>query len=346
MVVRLPIMLDVPEEDYTVLRPVFHIAICDILRLDATIPCVFVLDALDESLALARSGGMQRLFRQLAQLVVPTVLTMRTEFWRDRLSDFGTLYGNIISVPGRCPKLKRVVLYELLNWDNKQIILLAKRYRDSLQDTEQRTNISELISVFSSGNYESLYGDIPRRPLFLRFILETVATHGPHTATRVSLFNEWTIAKIRRDIEAPTKFGGMRIPISSENAGSDEIVSVAYKAMEIAACEMVQVCGKCVELKPTCELGAVVRRLGECGVHVEASGIILNTLLLPVSSRLPGQDLTVRFAHRTFQEYFLARCIVKKQIDLSEDNIPKDVIEWLEAIRYHDKQSITDSVVF
>ena len=290
-------------------------------------------DYLDESVALAMTGGMLMLFRQIAHLRVPTVLTMRTEFWRDRLNDFRSLYGDVISTPGKDPTNRHIRLYELLNWEDNQIIALAGRYLDTLQDETQRAHVLQLIELLRSGGYTDLYGDIPRRPLFLQFILDTVAAQGPHSATRISLFDEWAIGKIRRDIEEPARKGGTRVSIAGEYASTDEVVKVAYRAMEIAAGEMLMRTSEGLGLLPSCSAGAIQRKLEEDGMHVETIALVLNSLLVPVTSRPPGEDLPVRFAHRAFQEYFLAKAVSHGVVGCTTDQLPASVRDWLTAIQ-------------
>jgi hypothetical protein len=159
-------------------------------------PAALILDGLDESFYLTRRGGLQILLNLLRDVKVPVVLTARTEFFRARQADFTTLFGLTGAGPGR---RRRIRLVELLPWDDAQIALLARRYHDSLADPDEQQRLRRLITSIEQGAYRSFYGNIPRRPLFLRLILETVACHDVHRVGRARLFAEWARLKVVRD---------------------------------------------------------------------------------------------------------------------------------------------------
>ena len=57
-------------------------------------------------------------------------------------------------------------LAELLPWENNDIALLARRYRNKVVTEDQRLCLDELIRIVESDLYNELYGDIRRRPMF------------------------------------------------------------------------------------------------------------------------------------------------------------------------------------
>jgi hypothetical protein len=170
-------------------------------------PVVLIIDGLDESVYFSRRGGLQLVFNQVRELEVPVVFTARTEFWGQRLADFTEMFGDA-KHPNR-RQHRRVRLIELLPWENNDIALLARRYRNKVATEDQRHRLDELVRIVESDSYNELYGDIPRRPLFLRFILETVSEHGVQHTGRAQLFYLWAKAKITRDILRPMRWGNI-----------------------------------------------------------------------------------------------------------------------------------------
>jgi hypothetical protein len=271
---------------------------------DRTAPVVLILDGLDESVYFTRRGGLQALFNQLHQVLVPVLLTARSELWHSRQQDFAASFGE--SVPKGKGKLRRIRSIELLPWTTTEIENLARRYSDTLR-ANQRERLEELLATIRSGEYETLYGDIPRRPLFLRFILETVAEQGVRRTGRAALFYDWARMKVQRDITQPRKWGGEgRAPIGLVDESTDMAVRLSFIAMMLAAFQMSQVVDGVLELLPSCTLDEVLlsdNRLSGIGDPI---GLFLNSLLAPGSVGLAHKPLEVRFAHRAYQEFFLS----------------------------------------
>lgn len=88
-------------------------------------------------------------------------------------------------------------------------------------------------------------------------------------------------------------------------------MAIAFAAMEVAAHLMTQVHqdGRLL-LLPHCDLRAVTETLPALASSADLSGLILNSLLVPLDLRLSDTQ-HVRFSHQLFQEFFLARYLVK-----------------------------------
>src|SRR5204862_564473 len=106
----------------------------------------------------------------------------RSEFWYARLNDFATSIGQ--TTEQGTQRRRKIRLVELLPWSKEQIAELARRYQQSLSNPDQQSRIDKLITSIEDGSYLDFYGDIPSRPLFLRFILDTVAERDVHRTGR------------------------------------------------------------------------------------------------------------------------------------------------------------------
>jgi hypothetical protein len=149
-------------------------------------PMVLIIDGLDESIFFSYRGGLQWLFNHLREVLVPVVLLARAEFWHAKLGDFTTSIGQA-NQKGE-ERGRKVKLIELLPWTDHEIGFLAKHYSDSLKESEQRSRLDQLIATIDNGSYTKFYGNIPSRPLFLKFILETVAERDVHHTGRAQLY--------------------------------------------------------------------------------------------------------------------------------------------------------------
>ena len=221
-----------PNEDQGVFDRLFNTAIRYLFR-ESSLPVTLLIDGLDESIYFSQRGGLQSLFNQLREFRFPVVLTARKEFWAQRQQDFSELFG-FSRKPGE-NQIRRIRLIELLEWNSRQIGDLARRYQVALAEKRQRDNLQGFIDIVDSDGYEKYYGDIPKRPLFLRFILETVADVGIHYTGKARLYYEWAENKIRRDIQRPMKWGDIgRQPIISDTESPDETLRLSFSRDDVS----------------------------------------------------------------------------------------------------------------
>ncbi len=293
---------------------------------------VLLFDAIDEAPLLNRKGGLQTFFQLLAQVRCRILMTVRSEFWDVHRADFEIAFGSA-SVSGRgTHNLKHHSLIRLLPWSNVEIARLIKRHRDSLEAEDEKARLQTLLELVEKGQYEQFYGDIPRRPLFLQCILQSVEAQGVQLTGRVRLLDRWCRLKILRDTRNPQRFNSTeRIPLSDDITTMEETISLALLVMEKAAHLMTQEKDGEVELLPFCD-ARELRSIEPQFDRITNSGLVLNSLLLPVSPRLPGTPLRLRFAHRAFQEFFLARFLLNEGYSLNTP-LPTTVQEWMEDLR-------------
>lgn len=286
-----------------------------------------LIDGVDESTYFTRKGGLQTLFNHLREVRAPVLLTVRRELWDERKADFETSFGELAKDPlERARKRRTAKLVELPFWTETQIVALATRFRDSLTEPSERDGVDAFISSVENGDYETLYGDIPKRPLFLQFILENAADGDLQTATRMQLVDRWIAHKIERDYHATN-----RAPIIDGIHSLDDTMTVAFLAMARAARVMTRIEPKALELRASCSLHEL-RAADERLARLDPTGVGLNTVLVPLPRR-KWQDVELRFAHRVFHELFLARQILEAPAAFTGVALPPGVAEWLEEAR-------------
>jgi hypothetical protein len=323
---------DFPGEEHPILAQLVRPVLQGLLH-DPDTPLIMVIDGIDESGFLSRQGSFQRLFNILQEIAIPVVLTMRTEFWEKGEESFASFAG----IPSRHgePWNRRVLRIELGPWNEEQIRLLIARYRDSLEEPEARARLAELDDHLCRGELARLFDDIPRRPLFLRLLLDTVAETGLPTAGtgRARLLHDWARLKLHRDVNAPIRAGGKgRLKISAGTGSEAASLQLAWEAMLWAAASMTELVEGVYELTPDCLLESILRSTESLRRIEDPLGLFLNTLLLPAEPSLLGGPLRVRFAHRAFQEFFLAWFSLLYPGNLHESPLPGSVLEWAAQI--------------
>lgn len=293
-----------------------------------------VIDGLDESPLLARRDGFQTLFNWLKDVNVPVVLTMRSEMWHARREAFSV---SQYPMSGKDkPRVKKFRLIELMMWEDAQILDLTKQYCQSNIEDVERKRLMSFYDLVKNGKYEEIYGDIPKRPLFLHLVLSSVMVKGlPDLKQgRGRLFRDWILYKVRRDLANPIAVGGKgRVPINP-NYSIDETIPVAWKVMVVAASQMLQVQDSQIELLDRCSLDNIMRKMDMTRGDYDDLGLFLNTLLVPVMKGLPYESIMVRFAHRAFQEFFLAWHVLDLRSEEMIDQYPLSVQEWIDTLRF------------
>ncbi|HEX2833228.1 MAG TPA: protein kinase [Thermoanaerobaculia bacterium] len=272
-----------------------------------------IVDALDESVTIGRSYGLHTFFNFFRRTMVPVIVTMRSEFWTARRADF---------TPGRSvveSTVQTLDVLELQPWTDAQILEAARLRYAETRAAEARERIRTFLAEVESGSYARFYGDIPRTPLFLRFILDVLDRRDSRNMTRRTLFRYWAEQKIARDVEAPRAKGGVRLPIRATVTSAAATIATAMQAMTEAAFQMTAVRDGVVELLPSCSFESIREAM-----HVQApdsaESLALNSLLITTSDAEPR----LRFAHRVFQEFFTAEAADR----FADARLPREVEAW------------------
>jgi len=294
------------------------------------LPIALVLDGVDESAILARSGGFQQLCNALHQVRIPFVLAMRTEFWLDRRSTFEAEIGSTASHGER--QIDRFQLIELTAWGPEQIGELVARYGRSQSDPERAERVARLAAIVGTAEFDRIYGDIPKRPLFLRFIVDSVAEVGlpGEGVGRARLFADWAERKIRRDLREPRRFRDEgRGGLTDRDENDDEVIQLAWEAMIAAARSMSTSRDGKLELEADCDVDVLLASSPRFERIAEPLRLCLFSLLRPSGERSLGRARRVRFGHRAYQEFFLAWSFGMKDGPPPGIELPETVRTWL-----------------
>lgn len=305
-------------------------AVLDNLLKRSDTNALLIFDGLDESPFLTRErGALQHFFNFFNQVRVPVVLTARTEFWTDKQADLQEPFGKVGSHKGGIRKYVRRA--ELIDWNAAEMIELARRFRESLAGGEGRARIDELIDALASGRYEEFYGDIPRRPLFLRMILDTVAARDVHRVRRAELVEEWALLKVERDVLESRRWGTSGRPPIANEVSTRATIELSFAAMEAAASIMMTVHEGRVLLLTSCDAKDIAARVPALSAAPEFDGLVLSSLLVPVETQ-SSRPRRVRFAHLLFQEFFLARHLAAHPVARGTYELPKETAAFLQEM--------------
>ena len=267
---------------------------------------LLVFDALDENRFYARLRGLHLLSNQLAELSCPIVLITRREHFEETFGDIGSALFEWSTK--NAPKREARVV-DLGLWEIEDVCEFLRGSLEGL-DTGEINRVNELIQLIEDRNYADLYGELPRQPLFLQFILSDVIEEGLQESNRCTLLSRWVARKIRRDrVAARESLGG--------DHDTADFVRRMLLIMEEVASRMVIVEEDRIELLETIGEDVVKSIAGGFfeGPIESVLGIVLNSVIVPSGVRSDDQDFQLRFLHRVFQEVFLSRFLKRKDAD-------------------------------
>jgi hypothetical protein len=327
------IFADLEEADRVIPSRMLR-GVWEYLLKDSDLPVVLVLDGLDESLVLTRRGGVQQLFNMLRTIEVPVIVAMRSEFWNSKQVEFESALGTPSTSGLR--KYVQIRVVELLPWSVDQIVGYVKRAFESEEDADRRGRLSALEASLATGEFDRIYEDIPRRPLFLEMIVQSVADKGLpiQRVRRAALFSEWARAKILRDIIEPVRRGGAgRILLQNRDETAEAIVEVSWTAMiqiadqlwKMEEDQMVLIAdADWSHLRNVCEALRDIR---------EPLALVLHSLLVFTGPRTGLDAPRIGFSHRSYQEFFVATALLRSD-KVPPQRIPTGVARWISDIEH------------
>lgn len=326
------VLAALPVEDRADLRPLIRPASERAFK-EKKLGLLLVLDGLDEAPLLNRSGSLQTLLNSLWEVPIPTVLAMRSEFWDAKRRDFETGFGQPAGHGER--RVRSIQCIELSSWRDEEIREFISRARAALPDTHQRRRLSDLAAWLDNGTFFETYGDIPRRPLFLRMIVDTVAALGLPDGRigRARLLVDAVETKIRRDVAGPLRAGGRGRPsILGPAMDLDGVVHLSWRAMTVAAASMTrEESGELVLLRD-CPYQALRDGVPSLRDQEDPLPLTLHSLLRLCAPPSPSRPSRVRFSHRAFQEFFLAWSLL--ECGGSLEKAPASVRGWARDLEH------------
>ena len=216
----------------------------------------------------------------------------------------------------------------LTEWDDLAMV----HYADKIESRSSNGGrLKEFASLLRAGKYEEIYGDIPKRPLFLNMLVEDAISGRIGKTTLSYLHEEYVLRKMRYDQESP--FGDTSRLLPSNKLDLHDLQRRLLGMLERLALKTA-VAG---EIGDTRQL---LEKFPESWVKEAAQmeelpkeqviSFLMNTILVTASTRSISKELDVRFAHRSFQEYFVARRLVS----LLKDGADEEILHFW-GVRYN-----------
>jgi hypothetical protein len=275
---------------------------------------LLILDALDENRSLGSPEAMTRFASSLAELRCPIIMTTREEHFRATFGNFDHLFDELSTKGGNA---RDVTLLELQPWTEREVLAFTRASAAETPDNRHLTALNEKLAAGGDGGWGV---EFLRHPLFLRMIVDLAAEGGDPSRTRSGLIASWVWAKLTRDLKSAR---ATPVPVEDRNLFLENMERV----MTAAAAAMVEEDEAGIRLRDTIGSNQLVAL---CEAAFATGGVDLGraisvSLLVPVAVR-HRSEVPLRFTHRAFQEFFLARHLVESGV--APDRFPGEVRQF------------------
>jgi len=317
--------IDAPTERHRIL----HAALKEIFKRDKRI--ILIFDGIDEHPICWRENGLMSVFGIFKTFNTTCLFVVREEFLAERSGHF---QAAIKGGPGS-------FMLRLIEWPEPLIIEYCEHYQKRVETADARNRIGHFEEAVKSGRYVDYYGDIPKRPLFLKMLLDDVSKEDLRTRNLAELYEIYITKKFERDRATSTSKPVVLRPLSSDEdyevvcARLFDVMTLAAGFMHVAEEGEIRL----LPSLPEATLRECARKISENPLDIPT--ILLNSVMVPVGKRNKhhqGGYIEVAFAHTSFQEFFLARHIFAVLLGKSADSkvlqnvMPKPVIRFLQGM--------------
>lgn len=287
-----------------------------------------LIDGLDESAAALKANSLVGLWNSMADLGVPAIVSVRDEVVETRRVEF---------FPDSLRAGPRFVRLKIGDWSDDLIIRFVQLFSSARGGNECPSFVA-FRQLIEAGNYLEAYGDIPKRPLFLGMLADD-AWAGKEPARHLHrLYGQYFRKKLSLDRNSIAASGAANRPSAIMDAlGLEEATERLISVMQDAADRMLEVTqteGARSAIHRDSIGEALLAEIAEKnGVPFKAiEDIAMHSLLQPAGRDAVTRERLLRFAHRSFQDWFLARQYVVKKRDLYL-GLPRAVIRFINAMR-------------
>jgi len=263
-----------------------------------------IIDGIDESHTYGAVKGITKLTNEIAELKCPIILTTRKEHFDSTFGNYESVAKQLMreEITSKGGGKRNATVIELKGWSEKQIIQLVQEAIALCEpQSDAQNNLLVLEQRFLDGTAFSLYEELLGHPLFLQMMLDLAFYGKLEIFNRCKLIDYWVSVKIERDLGVPRL---MPVQVVDKNS----FVTRMMRLMEDVAFAATARDETGYYLMESIESSSIVQ-LATASFQepiIDISTITNTSVLVPASRRL-SHDIPVRFYHRIFHEFFLAR---------------------------------------
>jgi len=179
----------------------------------------------------------------------------------------------------------------------------------NLNDKEAQS-VQKFIETVQTGNYQKYYGDIPKRPLFLNMLTKDIIREELQERNLSEMYENYLTNKFHIDLTRAFNENTELKPI--DLIGKEDTFKVLQKIIsilvEVSALMVINNEDYEAILLAEIHEDTIEERVKMIKVkEISITDILLNSVLIPIAKRSSTENFLVKFAHKSYQEYFTAR---------------------------------------
>lgn len=280
-----------------------------------------IMDGLDECSYAYRSVGLRYIFQVLKTLKSNVVITCRTEFFNERIFD---IESNLSSIK------KNIEIIRLTAWTNSDILGYM-----GLMPQPLHARILWFQEMVVQNRYDEFFGDIPKRPLFLKMLLNDLVQGNDITNNISVLYANYFREKFKLDISGYADRFPER-PLNLPGGAISQFETISSLLADIA----IMMVSIPEEGEPKLDEHIIERDIYRLLTQQDLKDIVeflVHSVLVPIDKKY-NQNFKLKFAHKSYQEFFTARylfaCLQSDRTLPEERNhlYPDTVIRFLNAM--------------
>ena len=270
-----------------------------ILRTEKQI--ILLYDGLDEYHLAYQEYGLKQIFNCASSFGCNSVFTLRKEFRDERYGSF----KESLFVQNR-PTYAELTLKE---WNDEIILEYVSSLKNILSENERDTyNLEVFEQLVIEKKYNEEYGDIPKRPLFLKMLTDDIISGDVKIKNISELYESYLTRKFTLDREGSYFSKKSARPLSKQG-DLYEVTDYIFDLLAKIAWEMSDVDAFSVSYGEYTTEDIIKKLIHTDRKEINVIELLLNSVLIPYDRR-QRRNFKAKFAHKSFQEYFLAYYLV------------------------------------
>jgi hypothetical protein len=265
---------------------------------------ILLIDAIDESPHWSSQVHLAALWAGVAALGIPTVVSVREEVYESRRLEFD--HRVVRKAAGDF--FER---FELLDWPPSLIGTFLDQFATERAPAAPSAAFRRFREAVRTEAYTELYGDIPRRPLFLSMLAEDAWNGADPEQDLSRLYDKYFRRKLMTDWSGAGAGGQVvRAGALTERHGYEDTIERMMQAMQAVATEILR------RTNPDLPAGVITAPdLERClrqslGEFANAEEVLLISVLRPAGRHPSTRDRLFSFAHQSFFDWFVAKSLI------------------------------------
>jgi hypothetical protein len=274
---------------------------------------ILLYDGLDEYHISYTEMGLKQIFTCSTSFVCNSIFTVRKEFVDERR-------GNFEMALDIHPKPKYSSI-NLLEWENKEILLYLDRLKEANNNPAAINYLEIFEKLIRQNKYNEVYGDIPKRPLFLKMLCDDIISGDTQIKNIAQLYESYLTKKFILDREGSVFSSNSKRPLSIH--GDIYLVTdYIFELLAKVAWKMITITSYQAIYDESIDEKSIINLMDSEYKEIDALiELLLNSVLVPFDKR-ERRVFKAKFAHKSFQEYFVAYYLIfvlfgEKSINIS-----------------------------